>query len=126
MMKAYESDLASRLPAYAWIAKSAPHAANIYAYDDPMVFLYTGRRSCSMPVPTKYFYPEDKASINRMVDGVPAFAREHRLDYLLLTAGDYYRDLHEERVQRLMRVVQADGGLRQSYQGGPVTIYEVH
>ncbi len=122
---AYRSDLDARLPAYAWIARSAPGTANVYAYDDPMVYLYTGRRSCSMPVPTKYFYPEDKAGIDRLVDGVPAFARAHRLDYLLLTSGDYYRDLHEERVQRLMRAVGSDPGLRQSYRAGRVSIYAV-
>ena len=42
-------DFEARRPAYQWIANNARPDANVYAYEDPLLFLYTGRKSCSLP-----------------------------------------------------------------------------
>lgn len=125
LMTAYSEDFAARRPAYAWLAHSAPETARIFAYDDPVVYLYTGRTSCGIPVPTRFLYRDDSESIDRLVDSIPAFAREHRLTYLLLTPGDFYRDLHEQRAARLRQDAGSDPGLRQAFQAHDVSVYAV-
>ena len=42
LFDAYRSDLEARRPAYDWIARNAPRDAAVFAYDDPLVYLYTG------------------------------------------------------------------------------------
>ena len=126
LLRAYEEDLQSRRPAYRWLAASAAADARVFAYDDPLVYLYTGRRACSMPVPTKFWYHNDTASIDHMVDTLPAFARAQGMDYLLLTAGGFYRDLHAERAMRLTRVVAADPGCRPTFTAPGASIYALH
>jgi hypothetical protein len=50
LFAAYRADQEARRPAYEWIAQNLPAQVNIYAYDDPLLFLYTGRKSCSLPI----------------------------------------------------------------------------
>jgi len=104
---AYQTDLESRLPAYRWIAKNVPSDARFYAYDDPLLFLYTGRKSCSLPVPTKLYYHNDQAGIDRLLDSIPHFARQYDLSYALVTPGDFYRDLHAHGALRLINALES-------------------
>src|SRR6202011_2790062 len=99
IMLAYRSDLDRRRPAYQWIARQAPASATVFAYDDPVLFLYTGRKSCGLPLPPKLFY-YDNLGADRLVRTIPDFARENRLDYLLATTADFHRDLHARGVDQ--------------------------
>lgn len=96
----YRVDLASHQPAYDWIRRNTPADAAIFAYDDPLVYLYTGRRSLGIPIPPKLQYHEDDAGLDRLVDSIPQFAGEHGLSYALVTRDDFYRDLHERGEDR--------------------------
>jgi len=102
VLTAYTSDLRDLRPVYSWVAQHTPPNANLYAYDDPLLYLYTGRRACSLPIPTKLYYYEDDPGIARLLHTLPSFSEEHHLDYVLLTTRDFYRDLHENgaRVSR--------------------------
>ena len=124
LMQAYADDLEIRRPAYRWLAAYTPLSANVFAYDDPAVYLYAGRHACNLPVPPKLFYHDDQAGIDRLVDRVPEFAREQNLQYFFLTQADFYRDLHESRARRLERAVAqiADPAL---YHSDSVSIYAV-
>ena len=61
------TDFRSRQPAYQWIAQQYAADANVYAYDDPMLYLYTGHKSCSLPIPPKLFYHGDDAGIDQLL-----------------------------------------------------------
>lgn len=100
LFDAYRAGLESRRPAYEWIARNTPADAAIFAYDDPMVYLYTGRKALGLPLPPKLQYHEDDAGMDRLVDSIPEFASEHGLSYVLLTPDDFYRDLRERGEQR--------------------------
>ncbi len=125
-MQSHQDDLAGRLPAYDWIAKNTPAQAQVFAYDDPMLFLYADRRSAGMPIPPKFAYQEDPAGLNRMVDRIPDFAREQRLDYLLLTKADFYRDLQDAGAKRLMAAAKTDPRSHRVYGTPTVAIYALH
>jgi hypothetical protein len=125
LLETYRDDLEARRPAYTWLANTAPAQAGVFAYDDPLVYLYTGRHACNLPIPTKLYYHDDQAALDRMVDDVPAFAADHHLDYLLLTPTDFYRDLHQARAQRLSRALTSDPVARELYHSPAATIFSI-
>jgi hypothetical protein len=102
LLDAYGSDLRELRPVYSWVATHTPLEANLYAYDDPLLYLYTGRRACGLPIPPRLYYYEDDPGIARLLGTLPTFSRDQHLDYMLLTTRDFYRDLHENgaRVSR--------------------------
>ena len=118
----YRADLEVRRPAYEWIARNAPSQANVYAYDDPMLFLYSGRRSVSLPIPPRLYYHDDQAGIDRLLGSIPQFAREHQLGYVLLTHADFHRDLHE-RGARLEQTVESSKAFQELYRAPGVSVY---
>jgi hypothetical protein len=125
VLESYRDDLAARRPAYAWLANTVPSDSSVFAYDDPLVYLYTGRHACNLPIPTRLYYHDDQAALDRMVDEVPAFAASHHLDYLLLTPTDFYRDLHQARAERLSRAVASDPGARELYRSPAAAIFSI-
>lgn len=124
LLQAYEEDLKLRLPAYRWLAASTPLAAHVFAYDDPTLFLYTGRRACGLPVPPRLFHHDDQAGIDRLLDQAPQFARQQGLQYFFLTPSDFYRDLHAARARRLQQVVN-QAAAPALYQTATASIYAV-
>lgn len=119
----YRQDLEARLPAYQWIARNSPPQAQVFAYDDPLLFLYTGRKSCGLPVPPKLQYHGDEAGIDQLLTSIPDFAREHQLGYLLLTPGDFYRDLHERGARVLGDAVNSSGAFHRMYATPSAAVY---
>ncbi len=122
---AYEADLAARRPVYQWIANNSPKNANVFAYDDPLIYLYAQRRSCNLPIPTRLYYHNDDAGIDRLLHSIDSFARQNRLDYVLLTPGDFYRDLHENGARHLSQAVQDSASFSQLYRTPNAAVYRL-
>lgn len=108
LLSAYKSDFGDLRPVYSWVAENTPGNASLYGYDDPLIYLYTGRRASGLPIPTKLYYHEDDAGIDRLLRAMPAFSQEQHLDYVLLTPRDFYRDLHEKRARLLQQTIEQD------------------
>jgi hypothetical protein len=124
LMGAYQFDLDQRRPAYDWISRRAPPLATVLAYDDPLLFLYTGRTSCQLPLLPKLLYYDDLAT-DRFIRTIPDFARQRHIDYLLVTSDDFYRDLHQRGVQQLAVSVQADPRLERTFSSPNTSIYRL-
>jgi len=124
LFASYRMDLEARLPAYQWIGQNSPAHAQVFAYDDPMLYLYTGRKSCSLPIPPKFQYHGDEAGTDHLLTSIPAFAREHQLSYLLLTRDDFYRDLHERGVRVLGGAVNSDSAFHKRYNSPVASVYQ--
>jgi hypothetical protein len=107
LFASYRADLDERRPAYEWIARHAPAEANVYAYDDPLIFLYTGHKACRLPIPPKFLYHSDDSGIDKLMGSMAEFARGNRLNYLLLTPDDYHRDLNEKGARGLAAAMQS-------------------
>jgi len=101
LLAGYRADLQARQPAYAWIAENTPPDANVFAYDDPILFLYVHRKSCNFPVPPALIYHHDDAGAARLLHTLPEFAHQQGLSYVLVTGGDFHRDLHETGAKSL-------------------------
>ncbi len=123
LFASYRADLESRRPAYDWLAHNAPTQAQVFAYDDPLLFLYTGRRSCNLPVPPTLYYHDDQAGIDKLLASIPDFARQYELGYVLLTRDDFYRDLHERGARGVRQAVDSSRVFEQLYQTPAVAIY---
>ena len=122
----YRADFAARQPAYEWIARNAPADANVFAYDDPLLYLYAGRKSCNLPIPPKLYYHDDQAGIDKLLSALPDFATEHRLGYVVLSRDDFYRDLHERGEKCLRQAVEGNSSFQQVYHTSKVAIYRVN
>ena len=116
-----ERDLQTRQPAYQWIRSHAPPDATFYAYDDPDLYLYTGRRTLGLPMPPSRVYSgQDEREADRFVAAVPRQACGRGLDFLLITGSDFYR---ERRAGRLAVVAARDPALRKEFEAGSVAVY---
>jgi hypothetical protein len=101
-----EQDLKRHMPAYEWIRDHTAREATFYAYDDPVLYLYTGRRALGLPMPpTRNYSGDAERAADRFVRSIPGEARAHHLDYLLVTAVDFYR---EQRAGLLLREAARD------------------
>jgi hypothetical protein len=119
----YRSDFATRRPAYEWIAQNTARDANVFAYDDPLLYLYAGRKSCNLPIPPKLYYHDDQAGIDKLLFALPGFASEHQLGYVVLAQDDFYRDLHERGSHVLKQAVEANSLFEQVYKSRDVAVY---
>jgi hypothetical protein len=123
LFAAYGSDLRELRPVYSWVATHTPPGANLYAYDDPLLYLYTGRRACGLPIPTKLYYHDDNQGIVRLLGTLPSFSRDQHLDYVLLTTHDFYRDLHEKRARVLRESVERSPQFQRVYAESDAEIF---
>jgi hypothetical protein len=121
----YRSDFDARAQAYQWIARNVPRDAKIYAYQDPMMFLYTGHKSSRLPIPPKFLYHADDQSIDRLMASMPNFARDNQLDYLLLTPDDYHRDLNAKGTRGLTEAIESPV-FQKLYGTGGAAIYKLN
>ncbi len=120
----YRADLAARQPAYEWIAQHTPPDANVYAYQDPVEFLYTGHKSCRLPIPPKFLYHGDDGAIVKLMGTMADFARGNGLNYLMLTPDDYHRDLNEKGAPGLEQAMRSDA-FQQVYRSNGAVIYRL-
>ncbi len=126
LFDAYRIALDQRRPAYEWIARNAPQQATVFAYDDPMLYLYTGRKSLNMPIPPTLYYHNDDAGIYKMLDSIPDFARQYNLSYALLIHDDFYRDLHDNGARHLSEAVQSSHAFEKLFETPSLSIYHLN
>jgi hypothetical protein len=119
----YRTAFESRRPAYQWIVQNAPVEANVFAYDDPLMYLYTGRKSCNLPIPPKLYYHNDDAGIDKLLHSIPDFARQYQLSYLLLTPADFYRDQHDRGARQLADAVEHSSWFHPAFKTPSAAIY---
>ena len=123
LFASYRTDFAARRPAYEWLARNAPADANVFAYDDPLLYLYTGRKACNLPIPPKFYYHDDQAGIDKLLFSLPDFARENELGYVVIARDDFYRDLHERGARFLKQAVESNSAFEPLYKTSGVTVY---
>ncbi len=111
--------------AYAWIRANLPADAALVSYNDPLLYLYTGRRSINLPIPPFIWYTEDHARAVDLYAGVAPYALEHGAGYFYHTTADFSRDMSEDDAAPLQEVIRTNPALTVIYQKGIGTIYRV-
>lgn len=124
LFQSYRADFQARDRAYAWIEQHAPANTSVYAYEDPVEYLYTGHKSSRLPIPPKFLYHSDDAGIQTLMGSIGAFAREKRLNYLLVTPDDFHRDLNERGARGLAGALQS-GAFQRVYNSPGAAVYRL-
>jgi hypothetical protein len=83
----------ARQPGYSWIRANSPAGAQVLTYDDPLMYLYTGRSGYAMPILHWITYAGTPERSDAYFKTAADFMQEHQLSYALVTAGDFRRDL---------------------------------
>jgi hypothetical protein len=111
--------------AYAWIRANLPQDAALLAYNDPVLYLYTGRSSISRPLPPYIWYAGDRARAVEMYRSLAPYAREHGAGYVYFTTADMRRDMDAEDVTAIEDAVHSNTAFKPIFQYGIGTIYSV-
>jgi hypothetical protein len=111
--------------AFRWMAAHLPAGAQLVTYNDPVLFLYTGRRAASLTVSSMYWYRDDLASVRRAYAKLSDFARAHRLDYAYYTDFDFRRDMSDADRAQVMEDIQHNPDLEVVQRFPSATLYRV-
>ena len=121
LFRTCQARLEAHHKAYSWIRTRTVPESVFYVYDDPLLYLYTGRHALGFTMPSGRIYSDDaKRQADQFVTAMPAKAREHGLDYLMVTASDFYR---EEHTQAPLTLTAHDPKLHQEFAVAKVVIY---
>jgi hypothetical protein len=121
LRSACQSERLQFQPAYDWIRSHTAPTATVYASIDPLLYLYTGRHALGLPTPPAKFY-QDNAFDQARESPLSTLqqAREHHLNYLLITTGDGYM---EGLKGRLWEAAARDPKLRKEYAAAAIAVY---
>jgi len=111
--------------AYAWIRANLPHDAAVIAYNDPVMYLYTGRRSISRPLPPYIWYTEDHAAAVSLYAELATYARAHGASYVYYTTADLRRDMDDSNTRDIETSIRSNPELTVIHESGIGTIYRV-
>ena len=124
VLKHQRSIFRANLAAYHWLARNAPPEALVFAYSDPLMYLYTGRRGMSARIPPRLLYKAEPKAIEKYVETVPAIAHAHNLRYVLFTAADFQFDSPHVGLATLRRVLRENPDFRLIYESPHAMIYK--
>jgi hypothetical protein len=93
VLEDYRGISQARQPGYSWIRENSPADAQVLTYDDPLMYLYTGRSGYAMPILHWITYAGTPERSDAYFKTSADFMQEHQLGYALVTAGDFRRDL---------------------------------
>ena len=102
-----------------------PEDANVFAYFDPLLYLYSGRHAISDPLPTTLGYHNDHEGALRLYHELVPYARAHSLSYLLLNDADFRQDLTDQERAKLEESIRQDPGLTRVWERDSAAIYRV-
>jgi len=111
---------------YAWIRNSLAGDAVVIADNDPVLYLYTGRRSICRPVPPYMWYAEDRAGPIGLYRELGGYAREHNAGYLFHSSRDGLRDLDEKTMRQVDRAIRANPDFLPIHQQRNSTVYRIN
>jgi len=111
--------------AYAWMRVNLPADAAVIAYNDPVLYLYTGRESMSRTMPPMVWYLEQEEKAVAMYRNLASYARDHGATYVYHTSADLRRDMSEDQVVPIENAISSNPLLTPVFQKGIGTVYRV-
>jgi hypothetical protein len=117
--------LAKTKPVYEWIRNKTPQDATFLAYDDAVLFPYSGRRGLSPPILTPLLIRDNAPGILTYVNSLPQMAKDRGLTHILLTAADFYRDFHGKRAEALRKAVDTSPDWQLEYSDQHARVYKL-
>jgi hypothetical protein len=118
--------LADQRTAYQWIAANLPASATILSYDDPLLYLYTGRRGNYLPMLPRWWYGDDHASMIAAYRDIASYCRARGLDYVYFTTEDLEREMGDEDRAAIGESIRTNPALTPVFHAGIGTVYRVN
>lgn len=111
--------------AYKWIAANLPDSAKIFSYDDPLLYLYTGRQGIHSSIDPMWWYRDDHSAVLNTYRDLVTFCRARGLDYVYFTTSDLGRETGPEDQRQVQRIMQTNPELTPLFTAGIGTVYKV-
>jgi hypothetical protein len=111
--------------AFRWMAAHLPAGAQLVTYNDPVLFLYTGHRACSLILPSMHWYRNDSSEAYGAFAKLADFARAHGLDYAYFTLADFRRRLNEGDRRQVIGWLEGNPELEVVHRFPSATLYRV-
>ena len=128
-MKTSSDEKAAKLhdlrTAYSWIETNLPASATVLSYDDPLLYLYTGRHGNYLPLLPRWWYAEDHKSIVGAYRNVAEYCRARGLQYVYFTSEDLDREVGPEDREQIARSIKENTELTPVFHSGIGTVYKV-
>ena len=119
------SKLGEERAAYAWIDKNLPRSATLLSYDDPLLYLYTGRRGNYLPILPRWWYAEDAGSMVGAYKDLNAYCHRRGLQYVYFGDNDLGREFGDVLRDRVLSEVKSEAGLTPLHKMPEGVIYKV-
>jgi hypothetical protein len=97
----------------------------VLSYDDPLLYLYTGRRGNRLTLPPRWWYAEDHDAIVGAFRNVVEYCRSRGLQYVYYRPDDGGDEMDQDDRSKIERVVHENPRLEPVFQAGSGTIYRV-
>ncbi len=121
-----ESLAARKQEAYQWIRSHTARTDRVIAYEDAVLFLYTGRQALRpIAFSTAAFYRQDKGILDRDLDRLTDTARAISARYWMVAPDDFRLDVGEETIRDHLNRLLASYPLAFASQDGSVKIYDI-
>jgi hypothetical protein len=118
-------DLAEKKAAYRWMNENLPANARVVAYDDPTLYLFTGRYSIHRVIPTSYWYREDQKTTVGFFREIDDYASKRGFRYVYVNASDFRRDLSDEEKASALDALKRHPGLKPIFRTAHGVLYEL-
>jgi hypothetical protein len=124
--KQYRAKLVDERAAYAWIEANVPESAKVLSNDDPILYLYSGRRGHVVPLVPRSWYADDHLSTVAAYRDIANYCRTHGFEYFYSNADDTSRwtDVASE-VQAVRKAVEQNPDLTPLFSDNFGTVYKV-
>jgi hypothetical protein len=114
---------ASREPAWAWIRANVPADAAMLSLDDVLLYLHTGRKAMTRPMPPFLWYREDSAGMIAWNSDNGAYAGAHGLTSFEFAGAQTAMGLDDEDRAAVAEKISKNEHWSLAYQTGPVKVY---
>ncbi|MEN6600806.1 MAG: glycosyltransferase family 39 protein [Bryobacteraceae bacterium] len=109
--------------AFRWMTSRLPPGAQLAAFHDPALYLYTGHRACGLIRPSMHMYRNDTSQAYEAFTRLAGFAREHRLDYAYFADTDFPRHISEADCRSVHWWLEANPELELVHRFPSATLY---
>ena len=116
---------AEMAPVYAWISSHTKAQDRFAAYDDPLLYLNTGRQGYTAPLLPRLVYDQDPAEVKSYISGLGSLWEQKRVSYVLVTKYDFRRDLHETALDSLEEMVRNRARFQLLYSDPVAQVYRL-
>jgi hypothetical protein len=112
-----------RLKGYGWINASLPADTALLALDDVVLYLYTGRKAMTRPMPPFLWYRQDSAGMIEWISDNAAFARRHGLTAMEFAGAGISLGLEDKDRAEAEKRLSGNPDWVLAFQSGPVRIF---